>query len=204
MAYCPLSGQPVFDGGYPIDGAQLYAYDAGTTTPRSLFLTAAIDPDHVHPTPVQMVDGVFPIMWAGSGNYDVAIFGSDGAQIRRINGLAGDPSVGSPVTAFDPLAQVSTGDVVLAHRTGTRAGYVPAMGGTIGNGATAATVRSNDDTHALFVHLYNFDSSLAVTGGRSAGGAEADWSANKTITLPDETGRFNIPTGAVATPYLKL
>lgn len=204
MAYCPLSGLPVFDQGYPVDGALLYAYDVGTSTPRSLYLTAAIDPDHVHPTPVQMADGVFPVMFAGPGSYDVAIYGSDGAQIRRINGLAGDPSVGSPVTAFDPLAQVSTGDIILAHRTGPRAGYVPAMGGTIGNGATTATVRSNDDCHALFVFLYNNEGTLPVSGGRSAGGAEADWNANKTITVPDETGRFNIPAGAVLTPYMKL
>ncbi len=204
MAFVPISGQPAFDQGYPVDGALLYAYDAGTTTPRNLYLTSAIDADHVHQIPVEMVDGVWPIMFVGSGAYDLAIYGQDGEQIRRLEGLPGDPTVGSPVTTFDPLAQVSTGDIVLAHRTGTRAGYVRAAGGTIGSGAAFATERANDDCHALFVFLYNSDPNLAVSGGRGAGGAESDWSAGKTITLPDETGRFNIAAGTIATVYMKL
>lgn len=206
MAYCPLSGLPVFDQGYPVDGALLYAYDAGTTTPRSLYLTAAIDLDHAHQTPVQMVDGVFPVMFAGPGDYDLWIYGSDGALIRVISGLQGDPEVGTVGAAFDPLAQVATGDVVVAHRTGRRAGYVRANadGLTIGSSASTATERANDDCHALFVYLYTFDPSLAVTGGRSSAGAEADWNGNKTIALPNESGRFNIAAGVVATVYMKL
>lgn len=206
MAFVPISGQPAYDQGYPVDGALLYAFDAGTTTPRNLYLTSAIDPEHVHTIPVQMVDGVWPVMFAGPGDYDLVIYGQDGEQIRRLEGLPGDPTVGSPVTTFDPLAQVSTGDVVLAHRTGPRSGYVRANadGLTIGNGASVATERANDDCHALFVFLYNFDQSLAVSGGRGSGGAEVDWSANKTIALPNESGRFNIPAGTVATPYMKL
>jgi hypothetical protein len=31
-----------------------------------------------------------------------------------------------------------------------------------------------------------------VSGGRSSAGAEADWSANKTIALPDDRGRLEI------------
>jgi hypothetical protein len=194
LAYVPLSGLPVFDGGYPVDGAQLYAYDTGTTTPRSLYLTAALDPTKVHPSPVVTVDGVFPVMFAGAGDYDVVLRGPDGGQIRRINGLKGEAVAATVSGTFDPNAQLQTGDVITRHGTGSRTGFVRANGLTIGSAASAATERANADCHALFVFLWNNDASLTVSGGRSTAGAEADWSANKTIVLPDDRARFEIGT----------
>lgn len=192
MAYCPLSGLPVFDQGYPVDGAQLYAYDTGTTTPRVLYLTADLDPTKVHPVPVVTSDGVLPVMWAGAGNYDVVLRGPDGGQIRRINGLRGEAIAASTPGTFDPNAQLQTGDVITRHGTGSRTGFVRANGRTIGSAASVADERANADCHALFVFLYVNDANLMVSGGRSPAGAEADWSANKTIALPDDRGRIEI------------
>jgi hypothetical protein len=192
LAYCPLSGLPVFDQGYPVDGAQLYAYDAGTSTPRAMYLTADLDPTRVHPRPVVVSDGVLPAMWAGAGNYDVVLRGPDGGQIRRINGLRGETTTAAASGAFDPNAQLQTGDVITRHGTGSRTGFVRANGLTIGSGASTATERANADCHALFVFLYVNDANLMVSGGRSSAGAEADWSANKTIALPDDRGRIEI------------
>ncbi len=190
MAYCPLSGLPVFDQGYPVDGAQLYAYDAGTTTLRDLFVSS--DLNAKHPVPVVTADGVLPAMWVGAGDYDVVLRGPDGGQIRRIDGLIGDPIAASTPGTFDPNAQLQTGDVITRHGTGSRTGFVRANGLTIGSSASIGTERANDDCHALFVFLYVNDASLMVSGGRSSAGAEADWSANKTITLPDDRGRLEI------------
>ena len=69
-------------------------------------------------------------------------------------------------------------------------GYVLASGRTIGSAASSATERANDDCYALFVLLWNSvaNSEAAVSGGRGAN-ADSDWSANKTIALPDLRGR---------------
>lgn len=195
MAYCPLSGLPVFDQGYPVDGALLYAFDAGTTTPRTLYLTADINPAKVHPVPVTVSDGVLPVMFAGPGSYDILLCTPDGGQIRRISGLAGDPTTATPSGAFDPLAQFQTGDIKHAHRTGAMAGWVRCNGLTIGSGASAGTERANDDCHALFVYLWTYDTSLTVSSGRSPTGAEADWQAGKTIALPNDQNRLDIGCG---------
>ena len=65
-----------------------------------------------------------------------------------------------------------------------------ASGRTIGSAASSATERANDDCYALFVLLWNSlaNSEAAVSGGRGAN-ADSDWSANKTIALPDLRGR---------------
>ena len=69
-------------------------------------------------------------------------------------------------------------------------GYVLASGRTIGSAASSGTERANDDCYALFVLLWNSmaNSEAAVSGGRGAN-ADSDWSANKTIALPDLRGR---------------
>lgn len=192
MAYCPLSGLPVFDQGYPVDGAQLYAYDTGTTTPRALYLTAALDPTKIHPVPVVTSDGVLPVMFAGTGDYDVALFDPTGRQIRRIVGLKGEAVAATTSGTFDPNAQLQTGDVVTRHGTGSRVGFVRLNGLTIGSAASIGSERANNDCQALFVFLWQQDASLTVSGGRSSAGAQADWQANKTITLPDDRARIEI------------
>ena len=69
-------------------------------------------------------------------------------------------------------------------------GYVLADGKTIGSASSSGTERANDDCYALFVLLWNSmaNSEAAVSGGRGAN-ADSDWSANKTIALPDLRGR---------------
>jgi microcystin-dependent protein len=67
---------------------------------------------------------------------------------------------------------------------------VRANGRTIGSATSGATERANADTQVLFEYLWNTvpDSTLPVSTGRGAS-ANADWLANKTITLPDLRGR---------------
>ncbi len=76
------------------------------------------------------------------------------------------------------------------------AGFVLEEGGTIGSAMSSATERANDDTEALFTHLWNelADAQAPVSGGRGASAA-ADWAADKTITVPDHRGRMGIGVG---------
>jgi microcystin-dependent protein len=74
------------------------------------------------------------------------------------------------------------------YGTGTLSGFVRANGRTIGSSTSGATERANADTQSLFEYLWGADSNLTVSGGRGAS-ANADWTANKTIALPDWAGR---------------
>lgn len=86
------------------------------------------------------------------------------------------------------VAGFETGDMKVKYGSGTISGYVRGNGLTIGNAASGATERANDDTEALFTYLYNSDTTLTVSGGRGASAA-ADYAANKRLTLPDFRNR---------------
>lgn len=192
MAFVPISAQVILDErGIPAAGALIYVYEAGTTTPRAVFATSALDNTRRHPFPVPASgSGRVPPMWVGIGDYDLSIRSDDGVVIETILGLPGDPAPASGGgTTFDPLRQVPTGALVPIYGRGRRAGYVRPNGLTIGPEASAATERNDADCHDLFVWLWNEDAALAVSGGRGQS-AEADWTAGKTIALPDFQGYF--------------
>ena len=71
-------------------------------------------------------------------------------------------------------------------------------GGTIGSAASPATLNSNT-YETLWKLLWDSmaDAQAAVGGGRGAS-AQADWDADRTITLPDARGREVIGTGTGA------
>lgn len=68
-------------------------------------------------------------------------------------------------------------------------GWVRAHGGSIGSAASGATERANADTLALYVMLWeNWSANITVDGGAGST-AEADFAANKKLTLPDLRGQ---------------
>lgn len=69
-------------------------------------------------------------------------------------------------------------------------GWVQLAGKTIGNASSGGTERANADCEALFELLWTefADAEAPVSSGRGAS-AQADFDANKTITLPDLRGR---------------
>ena len=69
-------------------------------------------------------------------------------------------------------------------------GWIFANGETIGSSSSSATGLKGDTAYDLFVLLWSSmtNSEAPVSGGRGSS-ASADWSANKTITLPDFRGR---------------
>jgi hypothetical protein len=83
-----------------------------------------------------------------------------------------------------------TGVIMPLLGTLAPAGWILSSGLTIGSSLSAATGRANADTQTLFELLWNnfADTILPVSSGRGASAA-ADFTANKTIQLPDLRGR---------------
>lgn len=173
--------------GSQLFGVKAFFFDAGTTTPRTMYQDSDLTVAHAHPV-VMGASGMMPVIYAGVGNYRVRITDSDGAVIDDFDDLEG--ATAEAVDGGDSGAAfaLTTGDVVGSYSTAARAGAVRANGKTIGSASSGATERANADTEDLFLHLWNNDSKLTVSGGRG-GSAADDWAANKTIALPDMRGR---------------
>lgn len=78
-------------------------------------------------------------------------------------------------------------------------GWILADGGTIGNPASGATTRANNDTEPLFTLFWNSmgDAQAPVSGGRGASAA-LDFAANKNITISNlMSGAALVGTGGV-------
>ena len=82
-----------------------------------------------------------------------------------------------------------TGSVTSYLGTTAPTGWLLLNGDTLGSASSGAT-QASADNEDLFTLLWNnfADSEAAVSTGRGASAA-ADWSANKTIVIPDATGR---------------
>lgn len=82
------------------------------------------------------------------------------------------------------------GIIVDYFGNGAPAGWMNCNGTTIGSATSQATGLADNTTRTLYMHLWNsFSNTICpVVGGRGAS-ADADFSANKPITLPDLRGR---------------
>ena len=91
-----------------------------------------------------------------------------------------------------------TGDFREIMRNSADPGWLLANGDTIGSAGSSAT-QASADNEALFLFIWNNydDTRNPVVGGRGAS-AEADWAANKAITLPNRNGRVGVGAGAAA------
>lgn len=87
-------------------------------------------------------------------------------------------------------AAAGTGDIRLTLRDTAPAGWVMMDDGSIGPSGSGGTTRANDDTEALYKLLWNniTDTYAPVAGGRGLD-ADADWAAEKLLTLPRTLGR---------------
>lgn len=181
----PISGLPRFKNGVLLPAPVAYFYEAGTTTPRTVYQEPS-GAAHTQPVAVQG-DGNFPAIYVtGTTSYKIRILETDGGSVlAEYDELQAEVAVSS---GGGGGTTITTGFEMPAYDTGARAGWVRENGRTIGSGASGATERANDDCEDLFLHLWTVDPNLAVSGGRGATAA-ADWAANKTIALPDMRGR---------------
>jgi hypothetical protein len=186
----PMSGQQQLDSqGRPLSGGKFYTFVAGTSTPLTVYQDSALTV--VHPNPLTLdASGRVPILYAPDGSLKFRLADQNGVTVFAAdNVLVIGPSSGAaPPPGVDPTTVLSTGDVKCRYTTATLAGWVRLNGRSIGSATSGATERANADCQSLFEFLWTADANLAVSGGRGAS-ANADWTANKTITLPDGRGR---------------
>lgn len=187
-ALVPLSLQTIFDQNLerPSPGAKLYFYDAGTTTPKTVYTTSALTVEHSSPV-LTNAAGMVPPIYVGVGAYKVRILAPGGVLLAEMDGING--AAEEVVTPETPdFEGFVTGDIVAAYDNTVRPGWVRCNGRTIGSSSSGGTEGTGTSYLALYTHLWNVDANLSVNGGRGAS-AQADWDANKTIALPDFRGR---------------
>jgi len=175
----------------PAPGAKVQFYAGGTTSPLTTYIDAGASTPHNTASLVTDGNGLWPMIFVPYGSYDYRILDSDNTIIATATNVP-NPAPVDP-TSTDPNSLMQTGDIIFSPAAVTRAGFVRANGSTIGSGASSATERANDDTEALFIWLWdNLANDQAVVSGGRGGAAAADWSANKTITLPDLRGSSSL------------
>lgn len=182
---------PQFDAtGTIAPGCKLYTQVAGTTsTPQTVYQDSALTISLPYPVLCDS-SGRLPQWFAADGQIKLRLTTASGTQVfvgdnLLVIGASSGGGGGSPV---DPTTIIATGDLKARYGTGVLTGFVRANGRTIGSATSGATERANSDTQALFEYLWDADANLTVSTGRGANAA-ADWTANKTIALPDWRGR---------------
>jgi microcystin-dependent protein len=182
---------PQFDlAGKVMPGCKLYVIQAGTVaTPQNAYQDTGLT--NLQPNPLTCdASGRLPQWFVADGLIKVRLTDKNGVQVFANDNLlvVGPSSGGGGGGTIDPTTILSTGDVKASYTASPISGWVRMNGRTIGSATSGATERANSDVQALFQFLWNSDANLAVSGGRGASAA-ADWSANKTIAIPDGRGR---------------
>lgn len=175
--------------GEPLAGGLLYTYAAGTTTPQDAFKDSNLTLQH--PNPIELdAAGRVPAFYLADGNIKIRLTDAAGVtQVAADNLLVIGPSSGSGSgDTVDATTILATGDIKVRYGTGQVTGFVRLNGRTIGSSTSGAAERANADAQTLFEFLWTNDASLSVSTGRGLT-ANADWVANKTLTLPDFRGR---------------
>jgi hypothetical protein len=181
--------QRVDINGDPLAGCKLYIFDAGTSTPATVYEDYSLSIEHTHPIAADAA-GIIPMFWVDNGTYRVRLTDAAGNEIFDDDGIVAlGPSSGTgggSGTSTPDAAIFQTGDTLWVPVELTRTGWVRANGRTLGSAASGGTERAAADTEELFTFLYNnFGQGIcAVSGGRGAN-ASADFAANKTIAILD-------------------
>jgi microcystin-dependent protein len=182
---------PQFDlTGAVAPGCKLYIIQAGTTsTPQNAYQDSALT--ILQPNPMICdAAGRLDQFFVADGTIKLRLTKSNGTQIFVGDNLlvVGSSSGGGGGGTVDPTTIIATGDFKMVYGSGVLTGFVRCNGRTIGSATSGATERANSDAQSLFEYFWGVDVNLAVSGGRGAS-ANADWVANKALTLPDCRGR---------------
>ncbi|MBR1328825.1 hypothetical protein [Bradyrhizobium ottawaense] len=176
--------------GHPLSGGKLSFIQAGTTsTPQNCYQDTALTLAYPNPLTLDAA-GRVPQVFCADGTIKIRLTDKNGNQkLVQDNLLIVGPSgAGGGGGTVDPTTIFQTGAFMQFYGSGTLTGWVRCNGRTIGSASSGATERANADTQALFQYLWGADANLTVSGGRGAS-SNADWAANKQLTLPDCRGR---------------
>lgn len=191
--YWPSSYSTIQDlNGRPIVGAKAYFYAAATTTPITVYQDYDLTTPHSNPLETDGF-GRFPSVFLNEADqfYRVRVTTPGGSILYDSNTIpiiGPTEGGGSPPAPVDPNSLFETGDLKARYDEGFLAGFVRLNGRSIGTATSGASERANSDCQALYEHLWNKDPNIVIVGGRG-GSANADWSANKPLNLPDFRGR---------------
>lgn len=186
--FCPLSTNPVFYQGRLQVGAQISFYNAGTLTPRVAYSDGLLQNPWQQPL-LTDATGTIPLAWLQGNPYRMRITTAQGILIRDIDNLPGDPAAPPPPPPIGSLDKpLTTGDMQWNYGTAIIPGRVRCNGRTIGSPLSGATELADPSVYNLYVWLWNGDVMLPVLGGRGSS-ADADYNADKALTLPDFSGR---------------
>ena len=190
----PLSlSQQLDKFGKPLSGGLLYIIQAGTTSaPQIAYQDAALTIPYPGGSKLTLDSaGRLGQFFLADGLVKIRLTDQDGlVQIEADGVQVIGPSSGGGGGggSVDPTTVLSTGDLKIRYSDGVLSGFVRANGRTIGSSTSGGTERANADCQALFEYLWSADANLVVSTGRGAS-ANADWTANKTIAIPDWRGR---------------
>jgi microcystin-dependent protein len=178
----------------PLSGGKLYFFQTGTSTPQNAFQDTALTIAHPNPLTLDS-SGRIPAFYLADGTIKIRLNDINGIPVFAYDGLLviGPSSGAGASPSVDATTVLATGDI--KARYGTAAiltGFVRLNGRTIGGATSGASELANASAQPLFELLWNADPNLNVSGGRG-GTSTADFTANKTITLPDFRGR--VPAG---------
>lgn len=188
----PLSLSQRFDNisHLPLAKGQLFFIQAGTTsTLQNAFQDSALTIPYANPLTLD-AGGNIPQLFFADGQIKIRLQNAAGVVQLSADNLQviGASSGGGGGGSVDPTTILSTGDIKANYGTGVLVGFVRLNGRTIGSASSGASERANADTQALFQYLWGVDPNLVVSTGRGAS-ANADWVANKQLTLPDARNR---------------
>lgn len=183
---------PVFlASGQFASGAQAYFYTAGSggSAPIAVFQDGGGSIQHTIPVIADQI-GVFAPVYLPFGDYRVRVLDQNGALLYDADNIANaaPPSAGGGIAVSSDMV-FQTGDPFWRLRSGVMLGFVRMNARTIGSPTSGASEYANDTARDLFLFLWGQypDAIAPVIGGRGAS-ADADWNANKQITIPEMRG----------------
>lgn len=173
------------------DGARAYFFQGGTTTPMTVYADSGESDAQPHPV-VADANGRWPDVFIPyTISYDVQVLSRFGEQLTFSRQIP-NPDPVEQTIIVPPERQVQTGMIHCEFVNAPKAGYSRLNGKTIGNGTTSGpnSERANADCVDLFRHMWNniSDPIAPVLPGGRGSSADADFAANKTLTLPDCRG----------------
>ncbi len=91
------------DNGAPLSGGKIYAYAAGTVTPKDTYTSAAGDTANANP--IILNSAGRKVIFLGEGSYDFALYNSSDALIDTISSVAG--STGAGVASLQTVSTIA-------------------------------------------------------------------------------------------------
>lgn len=192
-AQLPFSGQQQFDQfNQVVPLARLFIFASNTTTPIVGYANKALTIAHEWPVKANGA-GRFPAIFIDDAPETVRLVVTDAhGSLLYEDGecpvIGPARWAGGDAPVVDVTRLVPTGATTWMPINAAIPYYARCNGRTVGSATSGATERAGDECEAIFEWLWQNVPTLPVSGGRGPN-ADADWSANKTIEMPDFRGR---------------